>query len=356
MRGVIVIAEAGVNHNGSTARALELVDAAADAGADIVKFQTFRAAAIVTENAQKADYQKRSTGSDGSQLEMLKALELDFEAHRLIVDRCQKRGVAFLSTAFDFESLELLETLGMNYTKVPSGDITFGPMLMRAARRRKPLFLSTGMATMAEIEDALKIIAFALLRDGSPTSNDEIDELYRSEAGQQALRQIVTVLHCVTDYPCPPQSINLRAMDSIATAFGLPVGYSDHSMGTAIPLAAVARGATVIEKHITIDRSLPGPDHAASLEPSEFKEMVSGIRMVETALGSAIKAPTREEISNRRIARRSLVAARALHADEVVDEGMIASKRPGTGISPMRYWNYVGKRTARSYRENEPLD
>ena len=350
-----IIAEAGVNHNGSLEMAIQLVDAAAEAGADVVKFQTFRAERLVTGRARKAVYQQVNTGGDDGQLEMLRRLELAYDDHAALVRHCEVRGIRFMSTAFDEESLDFLATLPMPAVKVPSGDITAGPLLWRTARLRRPLILSTGMATLGDIEQALHVIAHAFLHDSAPTSWHEIEMAGWSDAGRAALLERVVVLHCTTEYPAPAQDVNLRAMDVIANAFGLPVGYSDHTAGIAVPLAAVARGACVIEKHFTLDCSLPGPDHVASLEPHEFKDMVQGIRTIEQALGTAAKRPVPSEQVTRAVARRSMVAAHAIGATEVLSAGSLVFKRPGNGVSPMRYWDVMGRKAGLDLQADDPL-
>lgn len=352
---VFVIAEAGVNHNGDVGLALELVDVAAAAGADAVKFQTFQADRLVTRLAEKAQYQVDNTGEAGGQFEMLKRLELSERAHRQLVERCSARGVAFMSTAFDAASLSMLARLGMPAIKVPSGDITCAPLLLQAAQLRQRLIVSTGMSTLTDIEQALGVIAFGLIHNGVPTRRADCEAAYFNPEGRQALARHVTLLHCVTQYPAPPEAVNLRAMDTMAAAFGLPVGYSDHTAGIEIAIAAVARGASVIEKHFTLDRSLPGPDHAASLEPSELTQMVRGIRAVELALGHPVKQPVPAEIGNRAVARRSVVAGRVIAQGERLNLDMLACKRPGDGLSPMEIWGLQGKVATRDYAPDEPL-
>lgn len=351
-----VIAEAGVNHNGSLDLALQLVDAAAAAGADAVKFQTFRADRLVTAQAAKAAYQVHNTGEDGGQLAMLRALELSADDHHRLIGRCRERGIRFMSTAFDAESLAFLLTLDMPALKIPSGDITAAPLLLQAARARRPLIVSTGMATLGEIEAALGVIAFGLLDGGDAPSTDAFQRAALSAPGQQALREHVRLLHCVTEYPAPPAQVHLRAMDTMAAAFGLPVGYSDHTLGTAVALAAVARGAVVIEKHLTLDRALPGPDHLASIEPAEFTAMVEAIRTIEAALGGPFKGPGEAEAANRVPARRSLVAARPIRAGQLLTAEDLGAKRPGGGLSPMRLWEHVGRPAARDYAADEPFE
>lgn len=352
---VLIIAEAGVNHNGSIDLARQLVDVAAEAGADVVKFQTFRADKLVTRRAAKAQYQVANTGEDGAQMEMLRRLELSEADHAALVGHCRERGIRFMSTAFDMDSLACLAALDMPAVKIPSGDITYGPMLLAAARLGKPLIVSTGMATLSDIEDALGVIAFALTRQGDPTGREDLAAAWADAAGQAALRRTVTLLHCVTQYPAPPSSVNLRAMDTMAAAFGLPVGYSDHTLGTAVSIAAVARGATVIEKHFTLDRGMEGPDHLASLEPGEMASMIRDIRDIEVALGEPRKGPTAVETSNRLVARRSVVAARDIAAGEAFSLDMLTAKRPFDALSPMETWSLVGRLATRDYQADEAI-
>lgn len=353
---VLVIAEAGVNHNGSRDLALRLVDAAADAGADIVKFQTFKAKELVTAEAPRAAYQARNTGDGGSQLEMLRRLELSVEDHQALVDRCKERGIAFMSTAFDVASLQFLATLDMPAIKVPSGDVTAAPLLLEAARLRRPIIMSTGMCTLGDVERALGVIAFGLLYNETPGSEADCAEAYASETGRAALERTVTLLHCSTEYPAPPASVNLRAMETLSQAFGLRVGYSDHTEGVDVSVAAVALGAVVIEKHFTLDRALPGPDHAASLEPDEVRQLVTGVRRVEAALGSSLKAPSAQELATARVARRSVVAARAIRCGETLSLDMLNVKRPGTGVSPFQIWDLVGRKALRDFALDELVE
>lgn len=353
---VFVIAEAGVNHDGSPDDARRMIDVAAKAGADAVKFQTFHADQLVTRRAAKAAYQARNTGCDDGQHAMLKALELDRETHRMLAAHAAGRGVRFMSTAFDLDSLAFLSTLDMPAVKIPSGDLTWGPMLLKAARLGRPLIVSTGMATLDEIREALTVIAFALTREGTPTGTAELEAAFGDPAAHTRLREAVTLLHCTTEYPAPLTAVNLRAMDLMRDTFGLPVGYSDHTLGSTVAIAAAARGATVIEKHFTLDRTRPGPDHAASLEPGELAAMVDAIRAVETALGEARKAPVPEEIANRGIARRSLVAARTIAAGEALTLDNLTAKRPADGLSPMAIWPLLGRPSPRAYAEDEAIE
>lgn len=350
-----IIAEAGVNHNGSLPIALALVDAAAEAGADAVKFQTFRAHTLVSRDASKADYQKRSTDATESQFEMLRQLELSLADHQILAAHALARGVAFLSTPFDVDSLQLLTgTFGMRTIKVSSGDITNAPFLLDIARSAESVILSTGMCALAEVEAALGVLAFGFTRDADlRPERGALEEAFYSDEGQRALREHVTLLHCTTEYPAPFAEVNLRAMDTLAQAFGLRVGYSDHTPGIHIPVAAVARGATVIEKHFTLDRDLPGPDHKASLEPSELRAMVAAVRDVEASLGDGVKRPTASEWKNRLVARKSLVVARVTAEGEPL---VLACKRPGSGVSPFEFWNRDGRLAGRAYAADEALD
>ena len=357
MSATYIIAEAGVNHNGSLDLGRDLIDAAADAGADAVKFQTFRADALVTKAAPKAGYQRETTDAAETQHAMLKALELSESAHQALVAHCQAREVQFLSTPFDTESLALLvDRFGIPRVKVPSGEITNAPLMLAAARTQRPVILSTGMSTLGEIEQALGVLAFGYTAErGAAPGLDAFAGAFASDEGQEALRTRVTVLHCTTAYPTPLAEVNLRAMDTIRAAFGVAVGYSDHTAGLAVPIAAVARGATLIEKHFTTDRTLPGPDHRASLEPGELAEMVRSIREVEAALGHAVKAPTATERANRSVSRKSLTAAVPIAQGEPFTAQNVTAQRPGTGTSPMHYWERLGETAARPYGPGEAL-
>lgn len=356
MNRTFIIAEAGVNHNGSLELALDLVDVAAEAGADAVKFQTFKAAKLVTEQAEKADYQKRTTNAAESQFEMLRKLELSDDMHRAIVERCRQRGVEFLSTPFDVESLDfLIHDIGLTRIKMPSGEITNGPLLLETAQRAEMIIMSTGMATLAEVEAALAVFVWGITCPNAPPKGQT--DLWNCYArhGTDPLAGRVTLLHCTSEYPAAFEDTNLRAMDTLRAAFGLEVGFSDHTPGIFAPIAAVARGAVLVEKHFTVDRSLPGPDHAASLEPEELREMVKGIRATELALGDGRKVLSTNEVRNRPAARKSLVAGRDIAAGEVFSTDNLDQKRPGTGISPMLYWDHIGQDADRSYRANDPI-
>jgi N-acetylneuraminate synthase len=356
-QAVRVIAEAGVNHNGSIGRALALVDAAADAGADIVKFQTFRASHVARSGAATAAYQARATGLS-SQLELLSGLELDVAAHRRLIAHCSARGIGFLSTPFDLASLAMLiDDLHVEALKLSSGDLTNGPLLLAAAQSGRAVILSTGMAYLGEIEAALGVLAFGYTAAGaSPPTPRAFEDAYLSDAGRRALAERVTLLHCTTEYPASFESVNLRAMDTLRDAFGLSVGLSDHTPGIAVALAGVARGARLIEKHLTLDRSLPGPDQQASLEPGELRTLVAGVRAIEAALGDGIKRPAAAELMNRTVARRSLVAARAIRAGELFGPDNLAVKRPGDGQSPMAYWRLLGRPARHDYEADEAID
>lgn len=329
----LIIAEAGVNHNGDLEMARRLVEVAAQSGADFVKFQTFKADRLVTRQAAKADYQSQLTAEDESQYDMIHRLELTPEMHVELIEHCRRQGIRFLSTGFDIESLDLLAGLGIPLFKIPSGEITNSPYLQHIGRMGKPVILSTGMADMAEIGAALKVLEQA----GTP-------------------RQQITVLHCNTEYPTPMRDVNLRAMLSIRDTYGVQVGYSDHTAGIEVPIAAVAMGATVIEKHFTLDRNLPGPDHQASLEPSELKAMVAAIRNIGLALGDGVKGPSPSEVKNIAIVRKSLVASRFIEAGARFTTENVTAKRPGGGISPMRWVEILGRVAPRDFSIDEPIE
>lgn len=353
---VLIIAEAGVNHNGSLDRALEMVDVAAEAGADIVKFQTFNSAALATKAAPKAAYQKVTTDAEQSQLEMLKALELDEAAHIALIRHCGKRKIGFLSTPFDLSSLELLvNRLKVSSLKIGSGELTNAPLLFAAAQSGLDIILSTGMATLDEVEKALGVLAAGYIGVARPDI-DAFAGAYASDPGQAALKAHVTLLHCTSAYPTPDEDVNLTAMHALAARFGLPVGFSDHSVGTVLSIASVAAGARVIEKHFTLDRTLPGPDHKASLEPHELRELVGGVRRVSAALGDGVKAPRGIEKATADVARKSLVAATAIAAGEVFTEANLTVKRPGTGLDPALYWSLLGTHAARAYAPDDLID
>lgn len=353
---IYIIAEAGVNHNGSVDLARQLIEAAAEAGADAVKFQTFVAEELVSAGAPKADYQLRTTGGGDSQLEMIKKLELDREVHLLLVEYCKQNKIQFLSTPFDYPSLHLLvNVLNLGLIKIPSGEITNAPFLLEIARTGKPVLLSTGMSTLGEVETALGILAFGYTCAQQKPSTAGLHEAYCSPEGRQALRNKVTLLHCTTAYPAPFAEVNLRAMDTLGQAFSLPVGFSDHTPGIEVAIAAAAREARVIEKHFTLDRNLPGPDHKASLEPGELKQMVKAIRRVEEALGSPIKAPAPSEVKNIAVARKSLVAAKPIKKGELFTADNLGIKRPGSGLPPAMLWELIGNEALKDYEADEMI-
>lgn len=330
MSKVFIIAEAGVNHNGSLDLAKKLVDVAVDAGADAVKFQTFKADKLVSKNAQKAEYQMETTAADEFQYDMLKKLELDENAHCELICHCKEKQIMFLSTPFDHDSIDMLNAFGMPIFKIPSGEITNLPYLRHIGGLGKEVILSTGMADLGEIEDALDV----LIQAGTP-------------------REKITVLHATTEYPCPIEEVNLRAMQTIRAAFGVNVGYSDHTQGIEVPIAAVAMGACVIEKHFTLDRAMEGPDHKASLEPDELKAMVVAIRNVFQALGDGIKKPSKSEVKNIQVARKSIVAACPIKIGDMFTELNITIKRPGNGLNPMRWVEVMGQVSQKNYAEDD---
>lgn len=327
---VYIIAEAGVNHNGSFELACKMVDAAKDAGVDCIKFQTFKSKNLVSQHAQKADYQKKTTGSD-SQLSMLQKLELSYDEFVALKDYCNQVGICFLSTPFDFESIDFLNSIDLPFWKVPSGEVNNYPYLVALAKTGKPVVMSTGMCEMNEISEAIDVLRANGTKD-------------------------ITLLHCNTEYPTPFSDVNLLAMETLRTSFGLPVGYSDHTKGIEVPIAAVAMGATVIEKHFTLDRNMEGPDHKASLEPQELKELVRSVRNIEMALGSADKKPSDSERKNIAIARKSIVAKCSIKAGEVLTPENITVKRPGSGISPMRWNEVIGTVATKDYEEDDLIE
>lgn len=332
IKRIRVIAEAGVNHNGSLSLAKKLIDVASEANADAVKFQTFKADKLVTRAAQKAEYQKQTKVATESQYEMLKKLELDESAHRELISYCENQNIMFLSTPFDHDSINLLNSLGMSIFKIPSGEITNLPYLRHVGRIGKELILSTGMANLGEVEDALNI----LIKEGVP-------------------RYKITVLHATTEYPCPMDEVNLRAMQTIRDVLGVNVGYSDHTKGIEVPIASVVMGASVIEKHFTLDCNMPGPDHKASLEPDELKAMVTAIRNIEAAMGDGIKKPSKSEFKNIPISRKSIVALRPISKGETLGKENLTVKRPGNGLSPMRWDEIIGKVAEKDYLPDDNI-
>lgn len=354
---VYLIAEAGVNHNGSLDVALRLVDAAAEAGADAVKFQTFTADNLVRKSAPKAEYQVQTTGVSESQYEMLRRLELPRASHEALLERCTARNIDFLSTPFDEAGLDFLtDELGLKTIKLGSGEVTNGPLLLHAARKGVDVILSTGMSALGEVETALSCLAFGYIGNDEPPSLEAFLAAYASPEGQDAMRRKVTLLHCTTEYPAPFADVNLRSILTMKDAFGLRVGYSDHTEGIAVSIAAAALGASVIEKHFTLDRTLPGPDHRASLEPDELAELVRSVRQVEAALGSGVKTPSPSERENRMIVRKSLVAKRPIRKGERFTAENVTCKRPGGGVSPIAFWSVLERTADRNYDEDEVLD
>jgi N-acetylneuraminate synthase len=355
--GTFVIAEAGVNHNGDLGLARELVATAAEAGADCVKFQTFRAKRLLVPSAPKAAYQLRSTPQDESQYSMLQALELSASAHRDLIAECKRHGIAFLSTPFDLESLDFLtQELGLRSVKISSGEITNGPLLLAAAVADVDIILSTGMACLGEIEEALSVLAFGYRwPDREPSREGFRGALGDLEAWEMLSRR-VRLLQCTTEYPAPYEQVDLRALATLREAFGVDVGLSDHTPGIAISLAAVGLGAAVIEKHFTLDRTLSGPDHRASLEPRELSVMVEGIRQIEAALGSSRKVVRPCEVENRKVVRKSLAVSTAVAEGEAFEVTNLTTLRPGTGLSPMRHWDLLKTPASRDYSAGEMLD
>lgn len=356
MTKIYIIAEAGVNHNGDADLAFKLIDVASEAGADAVKFQTFKANKLVTRKASKAVYQSKTTNADETQYDMLKRLELDENIYVELYKYSKLKGIDFISTAFDEDSLYFLHNkLALNTLKIPSGEITNAPLLLAHAKTGSDLIVSTGMATLQEIENALEIIAFGYLN--AEDKNLKLDTCFRdaflSREGQKYLNEKVSLLHCTTEYPAPFSEINLTAMKTIETFFQLPVGYSDHSKGITVSIAAAAIGAKIIEKHFTLDRNMDGPDHNASIEPNELKDLVESIRIIEVCMGCGVKLPTQSEMKNINIARKSIVANRAIKKGEKFTIDNLAIKRPGNGMAPKEYWNMLGKIAIQDFNEDD---
>ncbi|MCB7480626.1 N-acetylneuraminate synthase [Christiangramia sediminis] len=331
---VLIIAEAGVNHNGNLETAKELVDKASIAGADFVKFQTFKASGLVTKSAERAAYQNYNTENSDSQYEMLKKLELSEDAHNILIEYCKSKGIKFLSTGFDLDTLEFLNKLNIELFKIPSGEITNLPYLRKIASFKKPVIMSTGMASMQEVTEAFDVLVNAGLK-----------------------KENITIVHCNTEYPTPMDDVNLRAMNRIGKELDVEIGYSDHTLGIEVPIAAVALGAKVIEKHFTLDRNLPGPDHRASLEPEELKLMVESIRNIEKAIsGSGKKEPSKSEMKNKDIARKSIIASKEIKKGDKLTEDNLTVKRPGNGISPMKWDKVLGETASRDFKEDELIE
>lgn len=353
----LIIAEAGVNHNGDVEVAKQLIDKAVDAGVDIVKFQTFKTERLVTKYAKQATYQSKNTGVSESQFAMLKRLELNLEDYQMLKQYSDDRGIEFLSTAFDELSLSMLiNDVGLKRLKIPSGELTNLPLILAHARTGLPLILSTGMAQLEEIKLALAIVAFGYTEPfGNPDVDSVCDLLTKPEINA-LLQEKVAILHCTTEYPTPPEDVNLSAMNVIAEEFGVDVGLSDHSEGILAPVGAVAQGASIIEKHFTLDKTMPGPDHKASLEPQELKDMTDAIRLIERMRGSGEKTPRESESKNIEIARKSLVAASAIKAGERFTEENLTVKRPAGGVAPSQYWHYLGTVADKDYQADDLIE
>lgn len=349
-----IIAEAGVNHNGDEQKAIEMVEVAAQAGADTIKFQTFVPQAMVTQQVSKAKYQLADNSDRQSQFDMLRALQLSKQSYQALLAQCDAKDIRFLSTPFDCISLNfLVDELGLRELKISSGDLTNGPLLLAAAQKNCDIILSTGMSTLSEVERALGVLAFGLLQSTEKPCFQAFERAYTSPQGQAALDQKVSLLHCTSEYPAYVNHINLTAIETLEYAFQLPTGLSDHSIGTHIPVAAVALGARIIEKHFTLDCSLPGPDHKASLEPDALQLMIQQIRDVERALGDGKKLPRGQEWDHRPLGRQSLVALQSIKQGEAFTAATLGVKRAGNGISAMHYWDWLGKLSSRDYSEDE---
>jgi N-acetylneuraminate synthase len=350
---VYIIAEAGVNHNGQRELAFSLVNEAASCGANAIKFQTFDANKLASRSAPKAAYQKETTAASETQLSMLRKLELPQEWHSELQYYARSRDIDFISTAFDVSSLQFLVNLDVPLLKLPSGELTNSPLVWHFARTGKPLIVSTGMATLSEVEEALAVICHGVQNETEPCGMGEVWKIWSRPQCRRALSGRVTLLHCTSQYPTSLREVNLRAMDTLATCFGLPVGYSDHTQGIEIAVAAVARGAKIIEKHFTLDKSLPGPDHQASLEPSEFKQMTQSIRGVEQALGDGAKYPQESEWDTRTAARQQIILARNVRAGQIIVREDLTTARTGQGLPPARLWELVGKVAIHDYEAGE---
>lgn len=358
MTHTFIIAEAGVNHNGSLSLAKQLVDVAKEAGVDAVKFQTFKAENLVTKDAKQANYQVDNIGKASSQYQMLKELELSFDEFVELKKYCDAQHIEFLSTPFDMESVDfLVDNLKLGKIKIPSGELTNIPFLHYIATKKRKMIVSTGMASIEEIHEALAFIAFGLaFPEEKNIQYQNVMTYYQREEAKELLKKYVVVLHCTTEYPAPFDSINLNAMSTISKETNLDIGFSDHSRGINIPIAAVTKGALIIEKHFTIDRYLPGPDHKASLEPEELKNMVVAIRQVECALGNGKKETMEVEVKNQAVARKSLVALKPIQQGEQFTKENLGVKRPGIGIHPKKYWSYIHKTARKSYSQDELID
>ena len=351
-----IIAEAGVNHNGSLDIAMQLIEEAKKAGADAVKFQTYKTENLVTRDAKKAEYQYKNTGKSDSQFEMLNKLELSYLEQIELFHFSNEIGIDFLSTAFDLESLNFLsKEMKLKTLKISSGDLTNGPLLYEFGKTGKNLILSTGMSNIQEIEDALGILAYGLLKKDNP-SEKSFKEVFMSSEGQGILKKKVSLLHCTTEYPAPLDEINLRVMETLKDKFDLKIGYSDHSEGILVSILAASHGAELIEKHFTLDKDFEGPDHISSLTPGELAEMVVSIRNLKKIMGNKVKKPTKSELKNISIARKSLVASRDIKKGQVFKKNDITVKRPGTGVSPIKFWDILSKKSKRDYKADEVID
>jgi N-acetylneuraminate synthase len=353
---IYIIAEAGVNHNGEKDLAHKLIEIAADAGVDAVKFQTFTASKLTSPNIAKADYQKKNSSKSESQQDMLKSLELPKDWHIELKEKAEELGLDFLSTAFDLDSHNFLLELGIKKIKIPSGELTNGPLIWEIAKSNLDIIISTGMANMVEIEDALATIAHSYNFEKLPENMHEIRQIWQSQKIKDSLKDKITILHCTSQYPAKYNQVNLKAMQSIKDKFNLDVGYSDHTLGISIALAAAANGARIIEKHYTIDRNLPGPDHETSLEPDELKQMVKEVRNIEIALGDGIKKPQEEEKKMMSSARKQIVAARKIKKGSLINMDDLTSARCGDGMSPNDIWSLVGKISKNSYNTGDLIN
>jgi N-acetylneuraminate synthase len=352
-----IIAEAGVNHNGSFDMACQLVDVAKAAGADAVKFQTYKTELLVTKEAQQAAYQSLNLGETTSQHDMLKKLELSYEEFQKLSNYCATQHIGFLSTPFDSGSVDfLVDTIHIKTIKIPSGELTNSPFVHQIGTKQLPIILSTGMSTLDEIHESLSFIAYGLAYPSQPVDFQSVTSFYKTKEAKDMLKKYVSVLHCTTSYPTNPADVHLKSIDFLRDELHLTIGFSDHSEGILIPIAAVARGATIIEKHFTLDKELVGPDHRASLNPQELKDMVSGIRLVEKAVGEYKKEPTSEELQIRSSARKSLIAVREIKSGEVFTDNHLIIKRPGTGMPPVNYWSILGQPASKDYKEGDIIE
>lgn len=351
-----IIAEVGVNHNGDINLAIELIDRAVYCGADYVKFQCFSSSALVTPHARKAPYQEKGNGQNESQFEMLSRLELTEKNHLQIVQHCKARNIEYLASAFNERAIDFLsKQLGQKKLKIGSGELTNGPLLLKAARSGMEIFLSTGMSFLSEVEEAISVIAFGMTQQREPQSRDDLKSILTMPSARDLIKKKLTLLHCTSEYPAPIEDINLLAMKTMKDAFGVRVGYSDHARGNAMSIAAVAHGATLIEKHLTLDRNMHGPDHAASIEPEEFLTLVQDIRAVEKGIGCGIKQPSEVELINSKIVRKRIVSCKKLNAGDKITRNDITTKRSSKGICSMNYWDIIGRIIKNSIDADTPI-